>query len=180
VAIRRAGPDDAWRIADVHVRAWKAAFRGLLPQDYLDALEPGDRVGQWVEALASTGRWPVVFVAEEGGRVSGFAAVGPTRDEDADPERVGELYTIYLDPGAWGGGLGVALLEQAVAELAEGGFERASLWVLHSNARARRFYERHGWTTDGATKEHDWVAFTATDVRYVRALGVGAQDSVKS
>jgi GNAT superfamily N-acetyltransferase len=178
--IRRAVADDAWNIACVHVRSWKRAFPGLLPQAYLDALEPEDRLGQWDEALASAERWPTVFVAEEEGRLFGFAAVGPTRDEDVDTTRVGELYTIYLDPEAWGGGLSVALLEQAVEELTTGGFERATLWVLHSNARARRFYERHGWTTDGSTKEHDWVAFTATDVRYTRRLGPADQESVKS
>lgn len=168
--IRTAVPDDAWNISDLHVRSWKAAFPGLIPQDYLDALAPGDRLGQWEEALASSGRWPVVFVAEEDGRLSGFAAVGPTRDDDADPGRVGELYTIYLDPGAWGGAIGAALLERALDELTSGGFERATLWVLHSNARARRFYERHGWTADGTAKEHDWEAFIATDVRYCRVL----------
>jgi len=171
VEIRRAVADDAWNIACVHVRSWKAAFPGLVPQDYLDALQPGDRLGEWEAALGATGRWPVVLVAEEGGRLFGFASVGPSRDEDAEPGRVGELYTLYVDPSAWGGGLGLALLEEAVGELERGGFARATLWALHSNARARRFYERHGWTGDGATKEHDWVAFTATDVRYALALG---------
>ncbi len=168
--IRRADLDDAQRIAEVHVRSWKAAFPGLLPQDYLDALAPEDRLAEWQDALGP-GRWPVVLVAEDdGNQLLGFATVGPTRDRDADPETVGELYTIYLEPPSFGGGVGAALLEEAVAALTEGRFGRATLWVLHSNDRARRFYEHHGWAADGATKEHDWVAFTATDVRYARAL----------
>jgi GNAT superfamily N-acetyltransferase len=172
VHLRRATPADAPAIADVHVRSWKAAFPGLLPQGYLDELRPEDRLPQWRQAL-SGGRWPVVLVAEEAGTVVGFAAVAPSEDPDAEDGRVGELRTLYLCPEAWGRGSGARLLDRAVAELEAAGFTRASLWVLHSNDRARRFYERHGWRPDGATKEHDWGAFVATDVRYVRALGPG-------
>lgn len=175
--LRRAGPDDARAIATVHVRSWKSAFPGLLPQDYLDALEPEDRLSQWQEALASPGRWPVVLVAEEHARVVGFVAVAPSRDPDADPNLVGEVQTIYLGPEAWGEGRGSMLLEAGLSELAGAGFQRATLWVLHSNARARHFYERRGWSADGATKEHDWEAFVATDVRYTRSLAPSATGS---
>lgn len=172
--IRRGRPEEASRIADVHVRSWKAAFFGLLPQDYLDALRPEDRRDQWEQALGTEGPWPVVLVADEGDVLLGFAAVGPTRDDDTGVQRVGELYTIYVDPAVFGGGVGAVLLDSAVQELSSGGFEEATLWVLHSNSRARRFYEQHGWRVDGAVKEHDWEAFTATDVRYRRTLAPGA------
>lgn len=85
---------------------------------------------------------------------------------------------MYLDPDAWGSGRGAALLTAGLAELSRAGFARATLWVLHSNDRARSFYEGHGWAADGAVKQHDWVAFTATDVRYSRALAPRRQDSV--
>lgn len=166
--LRRARPRDSRVIAEVHVRSWKAAFPGLLPQDYLDALRPEDRLPQWQEAL-SQAPWPVVLLAEEEGVVVGFVAISPSRDPDADGD-VGEIQTIYLDPPAWGGGLGSALLHAAEAELARAGFASATLWVLETNAKARRFYERHGWAPDGGTQQHDWVAFTAPDVRYRRTL----------
>jgi ribosomal protein S18 acetylase RimI-like enzyme len=175
VKIRRARPEDADAIAAVHVRAWKTAFCGLLPQDYLDALRPEDRLGQWQEALSSS-PWPVVLVGEEDGRVTGFVAVAPSGDAGAGDD-VGEVQTVYLDPGAWGSGRGAMLLEAGLGELERTGFARATLWVLHSNERARRFYERHGWTADGAVKEHNWVAFTATDVRYGRVLNRPSQES---
>jgi ribosomal protein S18 acetylase RimI-like enzyme len=170
VEIRRARPGEALALAEVHVRSWKAAFPGLLPQDYLDALCPEDRLGQWEEAVGAPGPWPVVLVADDGGKLLGFAAVGPTRDDDADGSRVGELYMLYVDPEAFGGGVGAALHDSAVEELTDAGFAQATLWVLHSNVRARRFYETHGWAADGTTKEHDWEAFTATDVRYRRPV----------
>ncbi len=167
--LRRARSEDARAIAEVHVRSWKAAFPGLLPQDYLDALGPEDRLGQWQEALVSS-PWPAVLVAEQEGTIVGFVAMAPSRDTDADRAVVGEIQTIYLDPPAWGGGVGLALLRAAEVELATAGFVSATLWVLATNAKARRFYERHGWATDGGTQLHDWGAFASPDVRYRRTL----------
>ncbi|HMK63635.1 MAG TPA: GNAT family N-acetyltransferase [Acidimicrobiales bacterium] len=167
--IRRATMKDVQAIAEVHVRSWKAAFCGLLPQDYLDALQPEDRLPGWQDALDGARPWPVVFVGEEDGRIVGFVEVAPNEDPDAH-SGTGEVRTIYMDPEAWGGGRGGALLDAGVSVLAAAGFTEVSLWVLHSNSRARRFYERQGWRADGASKEHDWQAFVATDVRYARAL----------
>jgi GNAT superfamily N-acetyltransferase len=178
VELRRGVPSDALAVAEVHVRSWKAGFPGLLPQDYLDALRPEDRLGQWQRAL-SGGRWPVVLVGHEDERLVGFVCVAPTADDDADERAVGEVQMLYLEPSAQGRGNGAVLLEAALSALGEAGFSHAALWVLHSNARARRFYERHGWAPDGATKEHDWVAFVATDVRYTRGLGPGAGGAVR-
>ena len=168
--VRRARRSDALAIADVVVRAWKTAYVGLLPQDYLDALEPGDRLPQWEQTLARS-TWPAVLVAEDNGAVVGSCSFGPTGDEDLDRQSVGEVHTLYLDPSRWGRGEGKALLGAATDELRQAGFDRATLWVLGTNAQARRFYEHLGWRTDGATKVHDWVAFVALDVRYTRPLG---------
>jgi len=165
VEIRRARPADAPAIAEVHVRSWQGAYPGLIPQDYLDALRPEDRVGWWRDALATT-PWPVVLVAEEDGAVIGFASVSPTRDADDDSSTVGELQTIYLHPDAFGRGKGASLLHAALEVLRTAGFTEATLWALETNTRARRFYERHGFVNDGVTKRHDWIAFVATDVRY--------------
>lgn len=168
VRLRRARAADARAIAELHVATWKSAYPGLLPQDYLDDLAPEDRLGDWEQALAAS-PWPVVLVAEEGRSLVGFASVSPSRDEDAE-DTVGEVQTLYVGPGAWRGGVGTALLVAAGEVLAEAGFTTGTLWVLDVNDRARRFYERNGWTADGATKEHDWIAFVATDVRYRRIL----------
>lgn len=168
--IRRARPEDAEVIAEIHVRSWKAAFSGLLPQDYLDALRPEDRRPEWDEALRGP-TWPLVLLAEEDLGIVGFVSLGPSRDADAGAAAVGEIRTIYLDPSAWGGGVGSALLGAAEAELSRAGFPMATLWVLETNAKARRFYERHGWATDGGSQMHDWVAFSSPDVRYRRELG---------
>jgi GNAT superfamily N-acetyltransferase len=173
--VRRARPADAAGITAVHVRSWQGAYRGLLPQDYLDRLDPADpdRV-DWRRRDLDQAGWTAggTLVAVSDGRVAGFAHTGPTRDDDdaADPARVGEVYAIYVLPEAWGTGLGRELMAAAAGELAAAGFESAALWVLESNARARRFYELAGWTADGSSKQADVAGATVTEVRYRRAL----------
>ena len=175
--IRRAAVDDARSIASVHVRSWQGAYPGLIPQPYLDALRAEERLGMWQDILADAS-WPrqgvlvVLGPHEPDGRgpgaevIIGFAAFGPTRDEGVDTRVVGELMTFYLDPTVFGSGAADLLMDGVLAALRDGGFARATLWVLGTNARARRFYERRGWHHDGARKLHDWEAFVATDLRY--------------
>jgi ribosomal protein S18 acetylase RimI-like enzyme len=179
VRIRRAGPDDASSIAGVYVRSWKGAYPGLIPQSYLDALRAEERVGVWEETLADSA-WPqrgvIVLLgpaapdSDDEGPITGFVSFGPTRDDDlgtANGEAVGEIVTFYLDPAAFGSGGADLLMSAALVALRAAGFTTAMLWVLGTNARARRFYERRGWRHDGTSKVHDWGAFVATDVRYV-------------
>lgn len=196
--IRPAVDSDAAAIAAVHVRSWQRAYPGMIPQDYLDALDPVLRTPTWRETLAATD-WPktgtLVVVAdgaegagagtarpeEAGGngkpagreRILGFVSLSPSRDDDHDPGTVGEIQALYLAPEAWGRGAGRRLLAAGVEQLRRGGFRAATLWALRENRRARRFYEREGWVEDHTTKRHDWGSFVATDVRYGRDLAPG-------
>jgi GNAT superfamily N-acetyltransferase len=174
VSVRVATVSDARAIAVVHVRSWQAAYRGLLPQDYLDGLDPGQRIGRWAVTLGEAG-WPRrgVLVAEQAGEVAGFARICPARDADQDPAAVGELTAIYLLPQAWGAGLGRELIAAARAGLGEAGFREAVLWVLDTNERARRFYAADGWRRDGALKEEELHGAVMSEVRYRRPLAPG-------
>jgi ribosomal protein S18 acetylase RimI-like enzyme len=152
IRIREADPKDAEAIARIHVRSWQAAYRGQLSDAYLDGLSVADRLEQHRMALETPGAHRT-WVAEEDGRVVGFAVTGPSQDADAD-ERTGELYAVYLDPDRYGRGIGKRLCDHVLADLRERGFRTATLWVLETNERARRFYEREGWAPDGlATRE---------------------------
>jgi len=169
--IRAARVADAPQIALVHVRSWQCAYRGLLPQVYLDGLDPVQRVGRWERSLAeATDGRDGVLVADVGGTLLGFVAYSPSRDGDADQARVGEIEAIYLLPSAWGNGVGRRLMDVALARLAEARFDQVTLWVLDSNARARRFYEMGGWLADGAQKTEESRGFPITQVRYKRIL----------
>ena len=96
----------------------------------------------------------------------GFAVVGPAED----PKGAGELYAINVDPDHWGTGAGRTLLAAAQAELTRLDYTEAVLWVLPDNARARRFYEVAGWTTDGTQRTIEVLGVVVPEVRYRRQL----------
>jgi ribosomal protein S18 acetylase RimI-like enzyme len=179
--IRVARVADVPQIAVVHVRSWQGAYRGLLPQAYLDGLHPAQRAGQWGRLLAAMndGR-SGVLVADEGGDLLGFVAYSASRDDDADAGRVGEIDAIYLRPSAWGQGIGRRLMGAGLARLAAAKFEQATLWVLDSNVRARRFYEAGGWVADGTGKVDESHGFPIAEMRYQRPLPLSATPSVLS
>ncbi len=97
-------------------------------------------------------------VAERDGAGLGFVAVAPPW-----------LEALYVLPHAWGTDVAGRLHDAALQALATAGVGLARLWVLEENARARRFYERRGWTADGSTRV---VAFPPNpiDLGYVRAI----------
>ena len=165
VAIREATAADARAIAAVHVRSWQAAYRGELPDAYLDGLSVDERESQWIERLRASRSDGGTLVAEEDGRVIGFAGFGPTRDEDA-PAATGEVYAIYLLPEWFGRGIGRELFARANERLRELGYVRATLWVLATNARSRRFYERAGWAFDGTESSHQDQCLNMPIARY--------------
>ena len=169
--VRRAVTSDAEPIALVHVRGWQVAYRGLLPDSYLDqlSLEHERRTQFWkTEITFPTMPGHEVWVSKSGTQVHGFASIGPSRD--ADLAAAGEIYAIYVDPSQWGRGLGRELLMYASNRLTELGYTQAMLWVLDSNAQARRFYEIAGWTADGATKIETRPGFELREVRYKKSF----------
>jgi GNAT superfamily N-acetyltransferase len=169
--IRRAVIEDAPQIGEVHVRSWQGAYRGLIPQDYLDGLDPAQRAEMWTRRLGRMD-WDRggCLVAADADGVHGFADFGPSRDDDADKRRVGEVTAIYLAPSAWGTGCGRELMTAALQHLAAAGYDEATLWVLDTNARARRFYEIAGFRADGAEQIDDRHTAVLRELRYRRAL----------
>ena len=77
---------------------------------------------------------------------------------------------IYLSSDSWGKGFGRELMNAALAHLAGAGYSHVTLWVLDTNARARAFYAKAGFTADGAVKVDDRGSFQLREVRYRRPL----------
>ena len=154
--------------------SWQVAYQALLPSDLLSRLDPAERAKRYSFAAEDHGA-PLTTVAIEGGRIRGFATVGPARDPDAGG--AGELYAIYVDPSRWGRGLGRALIGEARRLLAERGHTEALLWVLAGNSRAEGFYRADGWSPDGSRRQEEIGAGWGPDggvvvdeVRYRRPL----------
>lgn len=150
MAVRRADGSDAESIAEVHVRSWQGAYRGLLPDDYLQSLSVERRTRMWTHILADP-RVDVFVALNAQGQIVGFATLQVSRDSDA-VKATGEVTAIYVLPSEWGRGIGRALMEAALKRARERGFRCVTLWVLAANNRARRFYEKAGFVRDGAEK----------------------------
>ncbi len=169
VTIRAACVDDADAVGEVHVRAWQSAYRGVMPDGYLDGLRSEDHAGRWRDHLLAPSSDARLFVVGEDLRVVGFAAVGSALDSDLSSE-VGQLYAMNLDPGVWGRGLGRMLLDFATERLGTSGFCEAVLWVVPDNRRARRLYESAGWSDDGLGREDEVFGVVVPQMRYRRRL----------
>ncbi len=164
--IRRAGLADARAIAEVVVAGWRAAYRGMLPDDFLDGLRVDVREMAWRERLArDVAAGAPTWVVERAGRVVGFVSSGPPRDEDVRSPAA-EIYAIYVLEDEWRQGLGRALLDTAVDHWRRGGAKTMVLWVFEDNARARGFYEAMGWQPDGGRQALELGGTSAVEVRY--------------
>ncbi len=156
--LRAARRGDELAVAEVHVRSWQEAYRGLMPDGYLDALDPRERAATYTfETDDPAAPTTVLAVGEKDGEevLLGFTTFCPSRDADAPG--LGEVVALYVDPDRHRGGVGRLLMVEARHRLREAGFTEALLWVLDGNDRAARFYAREGWTPDGATRvEHPY------------------------
>jgi ribosomal protein S18 acetylase RimI-like enzyme len=149
VEIRRAAPSDADAVAEVFLDSFRATY--AFPLVHTD-----DQVRGWIRRLVASDQ--ETWVAVDGRRVVGMMVVGP-----------GDLDQLYVAPDRLGGGIGRRLLEIAKERSPDG----LSLYTFQVNERARRFYERNGftadWFGDGSANEEG-----QPDVRYVwRPSGSG-------
>ena len=148
IRIRRASRRDAVAIGRVYVETWQAAYAGLLPDAMLAAMSDARQSAWWSRALADPGEARGIFVADDQDMgVVGFGSCGPVRDP---PEglsgreiRVGEVYTLYVEPDFQNQGLGRRLLDALFRQLRADGCDTAVLWMLANNP-TRFFYEGLG------------------------------------
>jgi len=180
LVIREATPGDASRIAGIHVRSWRDAYRSFVPQAYLDTLDQdAHRVAYWQPLLDRRDPGYRTWVAYWAGIPAGFVNVEPPRPDalpsQAVPEGVGWIDHLHAAPEFRGRGVGFAMFRHALESLAAEGFEEAVLWVYEANTIARGFYDRTGWVLDdtSADKRLAWVGrdgapgeVTLTMVRY--------------
>ncbi|MFI6370277.1 GNAT family N-acetyltransferase [Streptomyces sp. NPDC050546] len=161
---------DCERVAEIRTAGWQSAYRGLIPQSYLDGLSAAEDTERRRAYLAQADDSVVNLVAEDaGGELVGWACHGPYRDgEVLTPDA--ELYAIYVHPEHLGHGVGRALLAESLERCSLAGHGRLLLWVLKGNGRARRFYERAGFLADGAEEPFEVEGTTVPEVRYARPL----------
>jgi len=170
--VRNSTPDDAEAIESVRIATWKACYRGIVPDAYLDSLNVrSSRVDQMRGAIdrADAGA-RVVGVADT--RIIGMGIAGPPEDDQL-PEGTGEVFAVYVLPDWQSRGVGRALLERLTSGLRALGYHSAILWTLRDRHATRRFYEANGWEFDGTEESLDWHGPVHL-VRYARRLSASA------
>jgi ribosomal protein S18 acetylase RimI-like enzyme len=178
LTVRTATTADADDIVRINVHAWQRAYPGIVPLDVLDAMVVEGRVERYRYRMRHSPGFEHL-VAAEAEKVLGYACLGNYRlaqqQDGALHREVGEITAIYVDPSRWGTGVGRSLMEAALDRLTKRGFRSVRLWVLAANWQARRFYERAGFTADGATASYpvgrpDGSVVQLPEVRYTRPL----------
>ena len=151
MTVRRARPSDAAAIGAVHVAAWRSAYPGILPDDYLTRLsvarqaayyDGAIRGGVGVHVLTASGLDVPArpLTAAAGPRIVGFVTGDRARTRGlAD----GEIETLYVLDDWRERGLGRRLMRSAAAHLMTLGCRSVFLWVLRDNP-SRWFYQRLG------------------------------------
>ena len=131
----------------MHYASWRDAYASLLPPEFWGEETERQWISRWTANLQTPRPGTTTWVALIDSEVLGFATAGPARENPAAgaPVRDRELWSIYVRAGEYGSGLADRLLEAVLP-----GREPAELWVFEANARARRFYARHGFKPDGA------------------------------
>jgi ribosomal protein S18 acetylase RimI-like enzyme len=167
-SVRAATEHDAARLAEVHIAAWRATYRGIMTDEYLDGLDVGRASSAWRRNILEPREGTHHLVVQSGNEVVGFAILGPAAG-DSDPG-TGQLHAINVDPGWWAQGAGSVLFAAAEQKFIELGYERAFLWVEKSNDRAISFYTNRRWLDDGATLEDTRFDPAVAEKRHSRIL----------
>ena len=140
IVIRSATLDDAEAVGSIQVETWKSAYRGVIADQFLDAMSKDERGTRWSEILLRAGH--ATFVSEvDGKQMIGFANGGPGRDERADFR--GELYGLYVLPDWHRQQVGSRLVGTIAQWLLKSGLDTMLVWTLADNP-FRIFYERLG------------------------------------
>nr|WP_323777182.1 GNAT family N-acetyltransferase [Amylibacter sp.] len=130
--IRKARDEDHHVLAQIWNQGWHDAHAAHVPQRLTDLRTKESFYIRLQQMLAQT------FVSGPIGAPIGFCAV-----------KGDEIYQMYVHKDAKGIGVAAALISAGCENIAQQGFRRAKLDVIAQNSRARRFYEKMGWVSQG-------------------------------
>ena len=165
----------------LHALGWRAAYRDSIPADYM-AREITDE--RWVPVFRQNYREGVYhgLLLYRGSAPLCCATYGPARVDQSAGDTIcdfsspdlaawGELVSLYAHPDCWGQAYGSVVIEEVLRRLSAAGYPGCFLYVLRENDRARRFYEKQGFTWDGHSLEVTLTPDTIlTDLRYCKAF----------
>lgn len=139
--IVRITKDISSKVSELYALSWKAGYRNIVSQKYLDELSPE----RWTSSLQDS---PYDgYVLQDCGKFVATSSIAPAREEDW--YGWGEIISLYVLPEHFHQGYGRKLLAFVTDRLREKGYRRIYLWVLEENRQARTFYEHNGFSPNG-------------------------------
>lgn len=151
--------DNMLAISNIYEQSWKYAYRGIIPDEYLDSIP----FGRWANGLNAPGRCSLLLFDDN--KLLGISSYCKARM--ADMEGWGEIVSIYLLPEAMHKGYGEKLMQAVISELKKIGYQKVYLWVLEKNISARRFYECFGFTLSGRILIDTFAGKELREVQYI-------------
>lgn len=149
VSIRQTTVEDAAIISFIGVASWQAAYRGIIPDSYLDSISVEQREKHLTKSLAvSANRFAIAQIDDKD---VGMICFYPSHDEMVT-EGTWEVEALYILPQYWNRGIGRALMQYAFEYMKDQKITVCDLWVLAENSCARRFYECMGFVYTGIEK----------------------------
>ncbi len=142
--LREAQQSDANALADVFIDTWRDAYRGVVDDAVIDALNHAD-IASWMAGLIANEAAKTLVAERTNGEIVGFTRFGDETEEPAN----GHLFALYVAPRAAGNGVGRGLLERVIKELDPESSRPVTLWVFDANERAQRLYRAAGFEPDG-------------------------------
>lgn len=141
--VRKAVKEDSAIVGEVHSKAWKSAYRGIFPDEYIDADTAAKRTAEFLESIKDSKC--TYFLLEEADQAAGIVK---TREDDDSLE----IESIYFLEEYRGKGIGGQFMDYIKTYKH---FDSIFLWVLEDNAKARRFYENNGFVLTGDLRTVD-------------------------
>ena len=163
LAFRRATTDDAPRLAAVLVEGFET-YKAFAPARWQPPTVE-DVAGLIVPQLAGGAAW--CLLAEEHSYVAGYVAFLPavhSRHPIDDPQ-LAHFWMLFVRPPWWGSGLARHLHGAACDAAAARGFTKIRLFTPAQQLRARRFYEREGWSPYGESRIDEELGLAIIEYR---------------
>ena len=154
--------DNRMIISKIYEESWKYAYKGIIPQHYLDSIPEG----RWAPNIDNP-LWKTL-VCIDNGKIVGTSSFCKSRFEQF--RDCGEIISIYLLPEYMGKGCGKVLMESVISEMKKQGYENIFLWVLAENIRARHFYEQFGFLQADDFLEDNIGGKDLREVRYIYSV----------
>lgn len=148
ITTRLADINDCAALAHIHVAGWRAAYGGMVDDEYLAGLREDEFATKW-QSWLNEGTAPLLAIDEATKTPVGFVSYGKVRtappgSSPIRPPYTAEIYAIYILPDFWRIGIGTRLLKKSVANLYENKHKSLCLWVVDKNKRAVSFYKKYG------------------------------------